>query len=292
MSTAALWDALSRPCEIPRAAEALLGISHSAAQVMTAALFVSSPEVDDLLESLPSAMRALSISSAQHLELCHGEVRGPIQWGETISARASSAGDPDYFMCSSPQRAYDTAENRILVAALTEIARAARVVDVGSLRDKDTPFTRHIRRNGAQARRYLEHRALSAVPRGRASSRDRARTRAGTRRRVYRPALDALARLSDPLTADEVELVADIVTVGLHAVAYAALIALRQEGQALAPLRVRDRMISSGPFLFAHPRARVPIGSPTGVLINARPLEEDDPQRVPGAVLALLTGVS
>ena len=52
-----------------------------------------------------------------------GEVRGPVLWSETMSARPPSFGDPDLFVCTSPQRDYDTAENRVLVRALRVLGR-------------------------------------------------------------------------------------------------------------------------------------------------------------------------
>lgn len=284
MSTAALWSMLARPMEPVRAAEAMLGISHSAAWVMTNALFVTSPEVDVLLDELPRMVRSLAISSAVALETCHGEVRGPVQWAETMSVRSNSAGDENYFVCSSPQRAYDTAENRILVAALSAVAHGAAAVDSGSLKERDTPFARHIRRNGALARRFLEHRTLASVPRGRPTSRDRSRTRAGTRGKTYAPALDVLARAAEPMTPDEVELVSDADTARVHAVAVMVIAELRLRGHAVAPLRVRDRVISADPFLLVHPKARVPVGSPSGILVGGLPVTAAEPEDVPAVL--------
>lgn len=287
MSTAALWEMLARPLEPARAAEALLGISYNAAQVMTNALFVTSPEADDLLEEMPRAVRSLTISSAQAMELCHGEVRGPIQWAETMSLRGGMAGDESFFVCSSPRRAYDTPQNRVLVAALLSVAQAASMVDAGTLRDRDTPFARHIRHNGATARRYLEHRALAGVPRGRVSGRDRNRTRSATRSKTYGPALAVLERAAEPMTADEVALVSDSDTARMHAVAVMTVAELRLRGLAQSPLRVRDRVVSSDPFLFAHPRARLPMGSATGVLVGGRPVSATEPEEVPAALDAM-----
>ena len=55
---------------------------------------------------------------------CIGELRGPVLWSETMSARASSFGDRDLFICATPSRAYDIDENRILVAALDTSSRS------------------------------------------------------------------------------------------------------------------------------------------------------------------------
>jgi hypothetical protein len=272
VSTKELWTRLARPLDPVRAAEALLGISHSAAAIMTSALFVTSSEVDELVDELPRMVRSLAISSAVSMEVCHGEVRGPVQWAETMSLRANAAGDENFFVCSSPRRAYDTAENRVLVAALGAVSASAALIDTGSLKERDSPFARHIRHNGALARRYLEHRALSGVPRGRPSRRDRSRARAGTRSRTYAPALAVLGRHAEPMSADEVAMVTNVATAGMHAAATAVLVALEERGHEIGPLRVRDRAIVGGPFVFAHPRGQ----RGTGITVAGHELGEGD----------------
>lgn len=283
MATAALWEMLARPLDPWRAAEAVLGISFSAARMMTSALHVTSPEAEDLLDAMPHLVRSLAISSAVGLELCQGDVRGPIQWSETMSARANSAGDPNVFVCASPMRAYDTPENRVLVAALLSISNAARQVDVGSLRSRDTPLARRIRDNGNMARRYLDHRALTNVPRVRPSARDRKRTRSGNRRRQYAPAMAVLDVVTEPLTADELELVADERTAAEHAVAVMAIAELRLRGYDIPAARIRDHAVVAGPLTYVHRSTRL-AEIEAGVRVNGDLLDVSEPEEVPAAL--------
>ena len=204
-----------------------------------------------------------------------------------MSARAASAGDPMVFVCASPMRAYDTPENRVLVAALQSISDAARLVDVGALRTRDTPLARRIRDNGNLARRYLDHRALADVPRVKPTSRDRTRTRAGLRRRAYAPAMAVLDVVTEPLTADELELVTDEQTAAQHSVAVMTLAELRLRGHDVPPARIRDRVVVSGPFTYVHPNSRVGVDVGRGVRVGGRPVEATEPEEVPAALDAL-----
>lgn len=201
-----------------------------------------------------------------------------------MSARAASAGDPNVFVCASPMRAYDTPENRVLVAALASISSAARFVDVGSLRSRDTPLARRIRDNGSLARRYLDHRALTNVPRVRPSSRDRKRTRSGNRRRVYAPALAVLEVVTEPLTAEELELVADEQTASEHAIAVMAIAELRLRGHDIPAARIRDRAVVAGPLTYLHRNTRRVAEIEAGVRVGGQLVDAREPEEVPAAL--------
>ena len=69
------------------------------------------------------------VSTTSSPEKCRGELRGPVLWSETMSARSSSAGLQDVYVCSPPQRAYAIPENQVLAAALVSIRDAGRGVD-------------------------------------------------------------------------------------------------------------------------------------------------------------------
>ena len=103
-------------------------------------------------------------------ERCYGELRGPVLWSETMSARSASAGDPGLFVCATTTKAYDTDENRVLKAALDAIRRAG----VDAVHGSDTwhdDVARRARHNGNRASHLLEHRTLSGVPVTRVSGR-------------------------------------------------------------------------------------------------------------------------
>ena len=143
--------------------EALLGLSLGAARILASVLLLSSREADRLLKAMPGLSRALTIGTQGRPERSGGELRGPILWAETMAARAASSGDPSCFVYTVAARAYDTPENRVLVAALKALADAGRTVDIRTLRARDTALARLINERSGTAIRWLEHRALVDV---------------------------------------------------------------------------------------------------------------------------------
>jgi hypothetical protein len=272
MTTPELWDMVARPVNTIQAAEIMLGISASAARLLASALHATSPEVDALLYSVPRMMRSLAIATTIAPERSHGEVRGPIQWSETMSARAASAGDPMVFVCAAPGRAYDAPENRVLVAALESVRASAVSIEVGRLRQRDTALFHHIRSNGSQARRYLEHRSLSAIPRTKPSARELKRTRSGTRRRTYGPALLVLERVSAGFTGEDLDLVADDATAAEHQTVVRAVRVLTERGHEVPGFRIRNGALMAGPLTYRHRRSRH-SDVPKGLSVDGRALE-------------------
>ena len=100
-----------------------MGLTPIATSQFVGSATARSPEAERLLATMPSTVRALATSMQTRNERCIGELRGPVLWSETMSARASSFGDEGLFVCATPSRAYDVDENEVLVAALHTIAR-------------------------------------------------------------------------------------------------------------------------------------------------------------------------
>jgi hypothetical protein len=253
--TEILWALLATPVDPWAAAETLLGMSHGASRLLAAILLLSSPETEDLLNAMPTLTRSLTIGTVGRPERSAGELRGPIQWSETMAARASSSGDTNVFVFSIAARAYDTAENRVLVAALRALVEAARTVDTRALRERDTELARLVNGRAMLARQWLEHRAFVDVPH-RVSRRDKQRTRAGTRRRKYGLALDVLERHGVPLTADELALVTDVPTRAQHRALVALLAEFRRRGVELPNPAIHNGILQAGPLTYIHPRSR------------------------------------
>jgi hypothetical protein len=253
--TEVLWDLLAQPVDPWGAAETLLGMSHGAARFLAAILLLSSPEAEDLLDAMPTLTRSLTIGTVGRPERSSGELRGPILWSETMAARAASSGDHNVFVFSIAARAYDTAENRVLVAALRALVEAARTVDTHDLRERDTELGRLVNHRAMLAHRWLEHRAFADVPH-RVSRRDRQRTRAGTGRRKYGLALDVLERHAVPLTADELALVTDVPTRAQHRALGALIAELRRRGVDIPTLTIHRGILQAGPLTYIHPRSR------------------------------------
>lgn len=252
--TEAVWARLHRPFDPVEVADALLGLSMAITRQLAGAVLATSEEADDLLDSMPHVVRALAVSTTSSPERHHGEVRGPVLWSETMSARASSAGDTGLFVCASPSKAYDTEENRVLVAALDAIRRGAHLIDGLSQASHDDPVLRRARLNGARAVRFLEHRTLASVERCRPDGRAVRRARAGSRRQTYRPAVAMLDRAAEPLTVEHIAAHTDRRTAAQHDLLAATVEGFEARGAPVPPFRVDEGALRAGPIRYIHPR--------------------------------------
>jgi hypothetical protein len=270
MSARAVWPLVARPVDCHRIAEALLGLTPAAARLAGGVILVTSPEADRLVDAMPGIVRSLSVATAARNERWHGEVRGPVVWGETVAARAATAGDIGLFVCASPRRAYDTAENRVLVAALRAIRDAARLVDRQGLRRRDSDLARHVRHNAGLATRWLDHRALAGISRP-PDRRDRARTRAGKRAATYRPALELLEVAAAPIGPDHIDALADARARAQHAVVAELVAALRRRGYPEGALAAQRGILRGRWVRYVHDgaasRAPLPPGIHAGDLL-------------------------
>jgi hypothetical protein len=271
-ATAGVLARLARPYDAARVVSALLGRPPRASRQLVGSVLATCPETEALLDAMPGIVRSLSIATTDRPERCYGELRGPVLWSETMSARSASAGDPGLFVCATTTKAYDTVENRVLKAALAAIEQAGRDATVGVDPHGD-PVLRRARHNELRARHLIEHRALSAVPVTRVSGRAMQRTRAGSRRNTYAPAVAVLLRAHEPVRADHLAAWLNDAIATDHALLVAALDALDARAAVPVPLRTSHGMLVAGPVRYDH-LAGVTIG---GVLITAL----DD---IPGAL--------
>ena len=263
-----IWARLRRPLDTPAVLEALVGLPSRAARQLVSASIAGSDEAAALLAVMPALIRELSISTMAVPERVVGQIRGPVLWSETLSARSASAGDPSLFVCATVARAYDTPETRLLAAALSMIARGAR--DVERLRQpgrQEPPLFTTARRHGDAAQRFLDHRALTGVRRDRIARRPLARLQHDPRRRAYRPVADMLARASEPLDPVNVRVYCDARTVGLHDLLLATADHLARRGVRLPPFLVADHALVAGPVRFRHP-GHPGVGSDAGVSVG------------------------
>ncbi|MFP5256800.1 MAG: hypothetical protein ACLGI8_13240 [Acidimicrobiia bacterium] len=246
---------LAQPHDPVRVTAALVGLPIRAARQLVGTWVATSPEADRLLTAMPRLLRSLAIATTDRPERCYGELRGPVLWSETMSARSASAGDPGLFVCATTTKAYDTDENRVLKAALAAIARAGAEADAGSPvpGGAGPDDARRARHQGQAANHLLEHRTLAdvpaTVPRGRALQ----RTRAGSRRGTYEPAIALLRRAGSPWPPGALEaLSADAVHRQVAALA-AVIEAWRSHprGGGLA-LRTSHGALVAGPVRYEH----------------------------------------
>jgi len=252
-----LWRRLALPVDPVHAADALVGVPPMNARALLGAALASSPEADELVEGIPGLLRSLAVSTTARPIRCDGEIRGPVLWSETIAARSSSPGAGGVFICSSPVKAYDTDENRVLVAALNRVFRAAAAADI-ELEGPPAPSADDLRRahhNGERVRRALEHRSIQAVARVRPSGRMLQKARTGTKAGVFRVAVSLLQRSWAEVGAEDLEPFVDDETRAEHEQAADVLDRLQAEGRLTERLRIVDGQVVSGPFTYRHRRS-------------------------------------
>ncbi len=250
-----IWNRLSRPFDVVRTVSALAGLPANEIAQMVGASVATSAEAESLLDAMPKTVRSLATSLQTQTERCLGNLRGPVLWSETMSARASSFGDEGLFVCKTPSRAYDIDENRVLVAALIAIRDSAFVAEHNNERALDDPLLRAARRNGNEANRFIEHPSLTRVTRERPNARAIKRTRSGKHRKSYQPALDMLERMSLPLDSSDVRALCDERTAAQHRVLVGLIERLeRHGGTRLPPFRVERGALFSGPVQYYHGR--------------------------------------
>lgn len=267
--TAELWERLARPFDQALTAEALLGLPAEIVGQLVGVMVATCDEAQVLIDAMPATVRNLKTSIGTNHQRCIGELRGPVQWSETIAAWASSLGNTDVFVCAAPHRAYDIEQNQVLVAALRAVVEAGQ--EAGAVADQahgDDGLDR-ARDNARTARRYLEHPALSQVRLdGRPSRRAVSRTRAGKANQVYAPALDMLARVAEPLTLEELLPFCDRRTRSQHALVVAVIRELERRGLPIPALRAESRSLFAGPVEYRHPRRRGAGDAWHGVIVG------------------------
>lgn len=272
-----IWTRLARPFDPARGAEALLGRSHASVRALAGYLHATSPEVVALLFQMPMVLRSLGVATTNRAQRCDGEIRGPVQWSETMSARGATAGASDLYICTTTARAYDTPENQILVAALRSIVDAERAIERASGTSQPAPsgldLARHARRNSALALRYLDHRALSEVKPRRPGPKAVARVRAGKRARTYLPALAVLDRGAESIEPLLIESLTDAHTRAAHATLADLLDALERRGHPIS-LHAQNGMLVGGPVTYVHPN-HPSRPAPSGIHVGDLVLEDD-----------------
>jgi hypothetical protein len=287
---ALLLDRLARPYDPERVTSALLGLPNRVSRQLVGTVLATSDEAEDLLDAMPTIVRSMAIATTDRPERCMGELRGPVLWAETMSARSASAGDPGLFVCATTTKAYDTDENRVLKAALHAVHRAAHQADHG-VDNKANEVLRRARHNGQSAARLLEHQTLAQVPVVRPTGRALRRTRAGSRRHTYHPALALLRRAAEPMRVAHLNAFADERTRAQHDLFAATLQRWEEVTGTTVALRSDRGALTGGPLTYHHPARRddhdhvdgITIG---GILLDVPTPLHDDPTRA-RALLAL-----
>jgi len=273
---ARLHARLARPFEVVSTLAALVGEPPTAVSQGVGLALATSQEAQALVAAMPTVVRSLATSLQTHNQRCIGELRGPVLWSETMSARASSFGDRDLFVCAAPSRAYDIDENRVLVAALKVVRDAGREATDRATGPLEDPVLRLARKVGSSAGRWLDHPSLAPISQVRPDPRALRRTRAGKHRRTYQPALDVLERASDPISAEEAFRWCRPVVHARHRLLLALVDRLEQDGRRqVPPFRAERGALLAGPLAFHAGRSDG--AGLAGVLLG--PLLVDVPER-------------
>jgi hypothetical protein len=285
-----VFEHLARPYDPEKVTSALLGLPGRVTRQLVGVVLATSDEAEDLLDAMPMIVRSMAIATTDRPERCHGELRGPVLWGETMSARSASAGDPGLFVCATTTKAYDTDENRVLKAALAAVQRAARNAEHGADTHTDEVVKR-ARHNGQHAARLLEHQTLAQVPVVRPSGRALRRTRAGSRRHTYRPALEMLRRAAEPMSAEHLTAIADERTRAQHDVLAATIERVEAVTGTTVELRSDRGALTGGPVSYHHPGRTGDYEHLDGITVNGVLLDvalgtEDDPAQAQAALVA------
>ena len=195
-----------------------------------------------------------------------------------MSARASSFGDPDLYVCMTPSRAYDIDENRVLVAALVAVRDAA------ALRHREhadaPPGGRHAAHGEAQRQRRRPLRR-APVAAGRVAGaaqgpgaqahplgQEEAHLRAGARR--------CCGREANPLSADDVRAWCDKRTLLQHRVLMGVIHRLELRGARLPPFRTERGALYSGPVQYYHGRLLGDREALAGIVIGSLLIDVPD----------------
>lgn len=87
--------------------------------------FVLAEDVATYIERLPKRLRRLKSIHRNVTETTDGEIRGRIEWPQTLARRfKAGANDPTLFVTASPAVEYDIPENRVVKTLLAVIAEA------------------------------------------------------------------------------------------------------------------------------------------------------------------------
>ncbi len=274
-----LWGRLIRPFDVIRTVSAVTGLSNHVVAQLVGIAIAGSPEATRVLDTFPQTVRSLASSMTTQNERCKGELRGPVLWSETMSARASSFGDEDLYVCVTPSRAYDVDENKVLIQALLAIRNSAKdATEKLSARELDDPLLRSVKRNGHDAGRFCEHPSLQNVSRDRPSARAIKRTRAGKKSKIYEPSIAMLARAANPLTALDVKAWCDRRTLAQIHVLMGVTERLERTGNTLPAFRSERGALYSGPVQYYHGRMLGDRQSLSGIVVGS--LLVDVPDRI------------
>ena len=274
-ATAKLYSRALSGCGSPTGVEelcAVLGIDTTAGERLKQLDWVGGGEVGLLLDLLPDFFRSATRYFTGTTERCVGGIRGPIHWGETMTAWSSGIGVNEVFVCEIPTRDYETDENQLIAWLLSKVASAQGAVNsAGSLHFNDAQLG-ELKTRIRTARRLLSEEPLKHASRRRPRSRElRAFTSPRSAGR-YGPVLAVRERLIAPLPAQQIEAFASPATRAEHQFFLALLEMFESITHTKQRVRVTELGCSAGPLTYVSgPMGRGPAAGSylAGVRIGA-----------------------
>jgi hypothetical protein len=171
-------------------AGALLQMSPNEVRTLGRIQFITSDAVHKLLREMPALSRRLRTTAISEEERSPERVRGSIRWGATFAERAAT-GLPHIYVTAPARRAFQTAENEVLVSALDSISDQGK--RTGWQRSASPELGTLVRSRVVSANRWLRLRSLAAVERRPLTPRVIARVRSGRAARRYATAVEVVA---------------------------------------------------------------------------------------------------
>lgn len=271
-ATAQLWDRRDRRVPAVAAAAALTGVPRPLLRDAGKVSFTASVECEAILSSMDERIRMLPMQLRTNLERCVHEVRGPVMWSETITARANAFGDEDVFVCSTVQKAYDSPQNHLLVWILSEAAHSFKAVQ-GPLGDyMEAGDRRRIQEIAITARKWRLSPRLSAVSQRRPTTRELQSMRTGRHGEEVEPLLSARRRLLQPFSALEVEELTDQRTSLMHTGVLEVFEAVSKATGIEMVVGFSSGALRMGPVSFRHPDSNGT--APAGLSVHGELVED------------------
>jgi hypothetical protein len=273
-ATAQLWDRRDRRMPAVAAAAALTGVPRPLLRDAGKVSFTASVECEAILSSMDERIRVLPMQLRTALERCVHEVRGPVMWSETMTARAHAFGDEDVFVCSTVQKGYDSPQNHLLVWILSEAAHSFKAVQGPLGEYMEAGDIRRIQEIAITARKWRLSPRLAAVSPRRPTTRELQRMRTGRHGEEVEPLLSARRRLLQPFSALEVEELTDQRTSLMHTGVLEVFEAVSEAAGIEMVVGFSSGALCMGPVSFRHPDSNGT--APAGLSVRGELVEDLD----------------
>ncbi|MGI9577095.1 MAG: hypothetical protein ACR2OH_02725 [Microthrixaceae bacterium] len=273
-ATSVLWDRRDRRVPAVAAAAALTGVSATLLRDAAKVSFTASVECEAILSSMTERERSLPMQLDSVLERCVHEVRGPVIWSETMTARANAFGDEDVFVCATVRKGYDAPQNQLLVWILSEAAHSFKAVRGPLGEFMVAGDRRRVEEMAINARKWRQSSRLSSVAPRRPGTREMQRMRTGRHGEQVEPLLTARRRLLQPFSAQDIEDLTDERTTILHTGVLEVFDAVSEAVGLEMVVEFDSGAMRVGPVAFRHPES---LGTaPAGLSVSGQRVDDLD----------------